>query len=227
MARGQPQAMSAGRVWFAVAPVDRRGNRGIQCRNNTWRIRHSDDRHDRWAVVVAGRRRCGARSNRGCRVAARGAAAVGGATGGANCQHASRETPAAGIDGGRGTLRDGLVGRPPGGDPVGGGDELCRHRLSDRGSGRARARKIEPLAKFFHDAEMQVRTISTPPSLSTAHGQYVEAMALYANAAAEMLKFTEDGDLQHLGDAHRMDVRASEDMLRVGEVLWPGQYKPH
>jgi hypothetical protein len=24
-----------------------------------------------------------------------------------------------------------------------------------------------------------------------------------------------------------MDVSASEDMLRVGEVLWPGQYKPH
>jgi hypothetical protein len=30
--------------------------------------------------------------------------------------------PAAGIDVGRGTLRDGLGGRPPGGDPVGGGD---------------------------------------------------------------------------------------------------------
>jgi hypothetical protein len=42
-----------------------------------------------------------------------------------------------------------------------------------------------------------------------------------------MLKFTEDGDSRHLGEAHRMDVRASEDMLRVGEVLWPGQYKPH
>jgi hypothetical protein len=42
-----------------------------------------------------------------------------------------------------------------------------------------------------------------------------------------MLKFTEDGDSQHLGEAHRMDARASEDMLRVGEVLWPGQYKPH
>ena len=59
------------------------------------------------------------------------------------------------------------------------------------------------------------------------HEQYVDAMALYANAAAEMLKFTEDGDSQHLGEAHRMDVTASEDMLRVGEVLWPGQYKPH
>jgi hypothetical protein len=92
---------------------------------------------------------------------------------------------------------------------------------------RALARKIEPLAKFFHDAEMQVRAMSTPPSMSRTHEQYVDAMALYANAAAEMLKFTDDGYSQHLGDAHRMDVRASEDLLRVGEVLWPGQYKPH
>ena len=92
---------------------------------------------------------------------------------------------------------------------------------------RALARKIAPLAKFFHDAEMQVRSISAPPSLSTTHAQYVDAMALYANAGDEMLKFTDDADSRHLDDAHRMDVRASENMLRVGEVLWPGQYKPH
>ena len=100
------------------------------------------------------------------------------------------------------------------------------YQTEDRDA-RALARKIEPLAKFFHDAEMRVRTMSPPPSLSSTHGQYVDAMALYANAAAEMLKFTEDGDSQRLDEAHRMDVRASEDMLRVGEVLWPGQYKPH
>ncbi|MGA2289848.1 MAG: hypothetical protein ABSG20_15495 [Bradyrhizobium sp.] len=100
------------------------------------------------------------------------------------------------------------------------------YQTEDRDA-RAFARKIEPLAKFFHDAEMQVRTMSTPPSLSVTQGQYVEAMALYAKAADEMLKFTGDGEAQRLGDAHRMDVSASEDMLRVGEVLWPGQYKPH
>jgi hypothetical protein len=100
------------------------------------------------------------------------------------------------------------------------------YQTEDRDA-RALARKIEPLAKFFHDAEMQVRTMSLPSSLSRTHGQYVDAMAGYANAAAEILKFTEDGDSHHLDDAHRMDVRASEDMLRVGEVLWPGQYKPH
>jgi hypothetical protein len=100
------------------------------------------------------------------------------------------------------------------------------YQTEDRDA-HALARKIEPLAKFFHDAEMQVRTMSVPPSLSGTQGQYVDAMALYANAASEMLKFTEDGDPQRLGVAHGMDVRASEDMLRVGEVLWPGQYKPH
>ena len=100
------------------------------------------------------------------------------------------------------------------------------YQTEDRDA-RAFARKIEPMAKFFHDAEIQVRAMSAPPSMSTTQGQYVDAMALYANAAGEMLKFTEDGDQQRLGVAHGMDVRASEDMLRVGEVLWPGQYKPH
>ena len=91
----------------------------------------------------------------------------------------------------------------------------------------ALAQKIEPLAKFFHDAETQVRAISAPPSMSRTHGRYLEAMKLYANAADEMLKFTDDADQRHLDDAHRMNVNASENMLRVGEVLWPGQYKPH
>jgi hypothetical protein len=56
------------------------------------------------------------------------------------------------------------------------------YQTEDRDA-RALARKIEPLAKFFHDAEIQVRAISTSPSLSGTQGQYVDAMALYANAA--------------------------------------------
>jgi hypothetical protein len=100
------------------------------------------------------------------------------------------------------------------------------YQVDDRDS-HALAQKIEPLAKFFQDAEAQVRTMSAPPSLTASQGQYVDAMALYASAASEMLKFTADGDRQRLSVAHEMDVRASEDMLRVGEILWPVQYKPH
>jgi hypothetical protein len=93
--------------------------------------------------------------------------------------------------------------------------------------GRELARKIEPLAKFFRDAEARVRALSVPQSLSGTHGQYADAMKLYADAAGEMLTFTADGDARHLADAHRMGVNASENLLRAGEVLWPGQYKPH
>jgi hypothetical protein len=39
--------------------------------------------------------------------------------------------------------------------------------------------------------------------------------------------FTKDGERQHLIDAQGMGITAAEDLLRAGEVLWPGQYKPH
>ena len=87
--------------------------------------------------------------------------------------------------------------------------------------------KIEPIAKFFGDAERRVGGLAVPASLSKAHGQYIEAMALYRKASDEMLAFTKDGGRQHLIDAQGMGVTASEDLLRAGEVLWPGQYKPH
>jgi hypothetical protein len=87
--------------------------------------------------------------------------------------------------------------------------------------------KIEPVAKFFAEAEPRVRGLTVPPSLSKVHGQYLEAMVLYRKASDEMLAFTKDGERQHLVDAQGMGVTASEDLLRAGEVLWPGQYKPH
>jgi hypothetical protein len=87
--------------------------------------------------------------------------------------------------------------------------------------------KIEPIAKFFGDAERRVGRLAVPASLSKVHGQYLEAMVLYRKASDEMLEFTKDGERQHLIDAQGMGLVASEDILRAGEVLWPGQYKPH
>ena len=87
--------------------------------------------------------------------------------------------------------------------------------------------KIEPIAKFFGDAERRVGGLMAPASLSKVHGQYLEAMGLYRKASDEMLAFTKDGGRQHLIDAQGMGITASEDLLRAGEVLWPGQYKPH
>src|ERR1700733_8896155 len=82
--------------------------------------------------------------------------------------------------------------------------------------------KIEPIAEFFSNAERRVRSLAVPQSLSKVQGQYIEAMALYHKACDEMLEFTKDGARQHLIDAQGMGFTASEDILRAGEVLWPG-----
>jgi len=87
--------------------------------------------------------------------------------------------------------------------------------------------KLEPVAKFFAEAEPRVRGLTVPPSLSKVHDEYLEAVVLYRKASNEMLAFTKDGERRHLVDAQGMGVTASEDLLRAGEVLWPGQYKPH
>jgi hypothetical protein len=87
--------------------------------------------------------------------------------------------------------------------------------------------RIEPLKDFFRQADARVRALAAPRSLAKVKAQYADATALYANAAEEMLKFVRDGEQQHLVAAHDMDINASENILRAGEVLWPGQYKPH
>lgn len=92
---------------------------------------------------------------------------------------------------------------------------------------RQLAERIEPLAKFFREAETRVRALAAPSSLAGVKGRYVDAMVLYANAAGEMLGFAEDRQPQHLTAAHHMSIEASQTLLQVGEVLWPGQYKPH
>jgi hypothetical protein len=98
---------------------------------------------------------------------------------------------------------------------------------TDNHDARLLEQKIEPVAKFFNEVEPRVRDLKAPPTLSKVHDEYLEAIVLYRKASDEMLAFAKDGERQHLVDAQGMGVAASEDLLRAGEVLWPGQYKPH
>lgn len=88
-------------------------------------------------------------------------------------------------------------------------------------------RKLEPVASFFHDAELRVRGLEVPASLAEVHNQYLEAMILYGKASQDMLAFAKDDERHHLIAAHDKSLTASQAILRAGEVLWPGQYKPH
>lgn len=87
--------------------------------------------------------------------------------------------------------------------------------------------KVQALSGNFASAEARARAIDVPASMRAVHDKYVGAIELYESAAAEMLRAAQDGDDRHLLAAQGMSQHASEEMLRVGDVLWPGEYKPN
>ena len=63
--------------------------------------------------------------------------------------------------------------------------------------------------------------------MKKVHDWYLEALTLFEAASTEMVKVAADGKVEHLIEAQSMSHRAAEDLLKVGDVLWPGEYKPN
>jgi hypothetical protein len=87
--------------------------------------------------------------------------------------------------------------------------------------------EVKPLASSFETAAARVRALEVPPSMTALQERYLGALRLYGTAAAEMISATRDGEAEHLLAGQQMSFRATEDVLRVGDVLWPGEHKPH
>lgn len=87
--------------------------------------------------------------------------------------------------------------------------------------------RIAPLVKIFETAAHDVRAIDTPAPMESIRASYLDALALYRDAAAEMVKVAADGADEHLLKAQDMSGRASTRLLEVSEKLWPGEYKPN
>mgnify|MGYP001376063817 CR=1 FL=1 len=89
------------------------------------------------------------------------------------------------------------------------------------------AATLRPVNATFHAALEKVRSLDVPASLQAVHEQYLESLTLYERASAEMLKVAEDGNDRHLIDAEVMSHHAAQDLLKAGDVLWPGEHKPN
>jgi hypothetical protein len=87
--------------------------------------------------------------------------------------------------------------------------------------------KVKPLTQEFKAAIAAARALEVPASMREAHERYLGALASYETASEKMVETARDGRDEHLIQAQGMSFRASEDTLRVGDVLWPGEYKPH
>lgn len=93
------------------------------------------------------------------------------------------------------------------------------------------AQKLAASAHSLHEkfarAAARTKALPTPESMLPIREQYLNALSAFETASAEMVKVGDDGKVDHLVEAQAMSQRASEDLLRVGDVLWPGEHKPN
>jgi hypothetical protein len=87
--------------------------------------------------------------------------------------------------------------------------------------------RVTPLLRTFHTARADAARLTPPGSLQAVHARYLEALSLYEQAATEMLQVVDDGDDRHLVSAQSFSERAAADVVKAGDVLWPGEHKPN
>ena len=89
------------------------------------------------------------------------------------------------------------------------------------------AAKLTPLRQVFHDTRDKIAAIAAPPSMQAVRDRYVALLVLYEQSATEMLEVARDGDEGHLIDAQLKSEHAAQELMKVGDILWPGEHKPN
>jgi hypothetical protein len=87
--------------------------------------------------------------------------------------------------------------------------------------------RVAPLTPMFDSAVAALNKLQPPASMRVLHGEYLEAIKLYRDASVTMIKVAVDGRDAHLLEAQAMSEKASGLTLKVGETLWPGEFKPN
>ncbi len=100
------------------------------------------------------------------------------------------------------------------------------YKTSDQDAGKLKS-KVQPLTQTFVDAARRVDRMRPPASLQDAHDSYQQALVLYTSATREMVRIVEDGKDEHLLLAQKRSEQASLAILKLSDVLWPGEYKPN
>src|SRR5258708_5087548 len=87
--------------------------------------------------------------------------------------------------------------------------------------------RVAPLTPMFDSALAALNKLQPPASMRLLHGEYSEAIKLYRDASRTMIKVAADGRDAHLVEAQAMSEKASGLTLKVGDTLWPGEFKPN
>lgn len=97
----------------------------------------------------------------------------------------------------------------------------------DDHDGKSLVAKLTPLRQIFVDTQKQVAAIPVPSSMQPVRERYVALLVLYEQSATEMMEVARDGDEGHLINAQSKSERAAQELVKVGDILWPGEHKPN
>jgi hypothetical protein len=100
------------------------------------------------------------------------------------------------------------------------------YKMGDIKRGAVKER-VAPLTPAFDSALAALSKLQPPASMRELHAEYLEAIKLYRDASVIMVKVAADGGEAHLLAAQEKTARASDLTLKVGETLWPGEFKPN
>jgi len=89
-------------------------------------------------------------------------------------------------------------------------------------------KRVSALTEIYRDAGKKIHSVQPPPSFAPLHQEYAGALQAYQDASIEMAKAVKPGGGdENLIKAVGMSEQASTTLLKVGETLWPGEYKPN
>ena len=88
------------------------------------------------------------------------------------------------------------------------------------------ARVKEALATY-RAAESRLRALDAPASLRGEHEEYLAAIRLFQESAAEVLKMFTDGRDDHMLAAYPKGQEGTNKIREVGGKFWPHEFPPH
>ncbi len=78
----------------------------------------------------------------------------------------------------------------------------------------------------YRRAEADIQALRPPASFQAHHDDYLRAVRLYQQAAAEALKLRDGSREDHLAAAFPIGQEGGKILRRVGAALWPNEYVP-
>jgi hypothetical protein len=100
------------------------------------------------------------------------------------------------------------------------------YKTQDLDRAELNARIKEALATY-RAAESRLRALDAPASLRAEHEEYLAAIRLFQESAAELLKMFTDGRDDHMLAAYPKSQEGSNKIREVGGKFWPHEFRPH